>query len=223
MEKIADTPGAWKVGTVESYVAGSTTKQAPSVYPTCSSFEEKVVKIVEKDISVTKADQLNKRLMKVGISGIVFDKTVVKPSDKVSLQVTVRKGACTVLISEEQFLFSFVKDCTDRVASGSLLFPYFADAPFWNGMALTNTGSAPVNATLAIVDAKGGEGTIEVMVPAKGMYVSLVESIVANSAFNGTVNPKERCYIVVTPQSGSLVGFAMMGNAGESMGYTVNN
>lgn len=224
VKNIADTPGAWQAGTVESYVAGSTTKQTPSVYPTCSSFEEKVVKVVEKDIAVTKADQLGKRLMKVGIPGMVFDKTVVKPGDKVSLQVTVRKGACTVLISEEQFLFSFVKDCKDEAAaSGSLLFPYFADAPFWNGMALTNTGSAPVNATLAIVDAKGGEGTIEVMVPAKGMYVSLVESIVADSAFNGTVNPKERCYIVVTPQSGSLVGFAMMGNAGESMGYTVNN
>ena len=90
-------------------------------------------------------------------------------------------------------------------------------------MALTNTGTAPVNATLDIVDEKGGKGTIAVVVPANGMYVSTIEDIIANSAFNGTANAKERCYVIVTPESGNLKGFAMMGHTGDSIDYTVNN
>lgn len=182
----------------------------------------KVVKVVSTG-TVVKAEA-QKQFLRFDIPTIYLVESDLPKGAKVGVRITVEKG-CGKFVSADYSLFTVVEKCKDApaAAGGALLFPYFADAPFWNGMALTNIGNAPVNASLAIVDEKGGKGSIDIMVPANGMYVNLVEKIIADSAFKGTVDKALRCYITVTPQSGSLVGFAMMGNAGESMGYTVNN
>lgn len=192
--------------------------------PSCSPKDNaKIVRVVS--MGAVDALLAKKNFLRFDMPTIYLVESELPKGAKIGVKITVEKGCGKFVAAEFKELFAVVDECsgTAKPKGKGLLFPYFADAPFWNGMALTNTDSAPVNATLTIVDAKGGEGTISVTVPAKGMYVSLVEAIIADSAFNGKVNPKERCYIMVAPQSGSLTGFAMMGNAGESMGYTVNN
>lgn len=228
-DAMADLKGNFvpsKASANHRYFLGNAAKAKPPVIGCERKDDQKVTRIIS-DVNDIDNTVNGKDFLRVGIPAVAVTKAAA--GDEIALKITVRQGRCTTLYSGTYKLFKMVAKCPSDAGedTGSkLVFPYFADAPYWNGMALTNTGSAPVNATLAIVDAKGGEGTINVMVPAKGMYVDLVENIIANSAFNGTVNAKERCYIIVTPESGNLKGFAMMGNtknAGESMGYTVNN
>lgn len=185
--------------------------------------DQKITKIVSKVVGVN-STVTSMSYLRVNVPSVAVAKSVA--GDEIAVKITITQGRCSTLFADTYKLFKMVDKCPAdaEATSGKLVFPYFADAPYWNGMALTNTGTAPVNATLAIVDAKGGKASIDVVVPAEGMYVDLLENIImGQSATNGTVNYKERCYIIVTPQSGNLKGFAMMGNAGESMGYTVNN
>lgn len=187
--------------------------------------DKKVTRVVSTTNAAVGPAHVVNNFLRFDIPTIWLVKQELPANAKIGVKITVAQGCGQFASVVFEKLFTAVDECPlgDQTPAGSLLFPYFADAPYWNGMALTNIGLTEVNASLLIVDAKGGEGTIDVVVPAKGMYVNLVEKIVADSAFNGTVNPKERCYIMVKPRSGSLTGFAMMGNAGESMGYTVNN
>lgn len=205
------------------YFLGNAAKAKPPVIGCERKDDQKVTRIISEVPGIDNTVNA-KDFLRVGIPSVAVTKAVA--GDEIALKITVRQGRCTTLYSGTYKLFKMVAKCSsdaDEDAGSKLVFPYFANAPYWNGMALTNTGTAPVNATLDIVDEKGGKGTIAVVVPANGMYVSTIEDIIANSAFNGTANAKERCYVIVTPESGNLKGFAMMGHAGDSMGYTVNN
>lgn len=200
-----------------------TTKLATTCTPAAN---EKVVKVVSKTApnAVTVA-MAAKKFVRFDIPSIVLVKSELPANAKVGVKITVSQG-CGKFV-EETFatLFTVVDACPTATATKTLLFPYFAGTGdgYWNGMALTNTGSAAVVATVTIVDANGGTGSIDVTVPAKGFYVRLVDAIVEESGFTGTVDTAARCYITVAPKTGSLTGFAMMGNNGESMGYTVGN
>ena len=102
------------------------------------------------------------------------------------------------------------------------LFPYFGDAPFWNGVALTNVSYKAMNATLTVVDDMGGTGKVTVEVPSRGMYVKLLKDLMADPAFTGNATFGRRCFIEMSTEKGDLAGFAMMGNTRESLGYVVD-
>ena len=148
--------------------------------------------------------------------------------DIVTLKVTLKRGRCQTVYSGSRNLFTMVDKCSSAAPAGSLFFPYFAGTAdgYWNGMALVNSGAADANATLTIVEENGNKGTLELIVPAGGMVVKLVENLPKEAGF--VANPANtspmgavRCYISVAAVGGNLNGFAMMADGAQSMGYTV--
>ncbi|MDO4767107.1 MAG: hypothetical protein Q4B25_03010, partial [Pseudomonadota bacterium] len=105
-------------------------------------------------------------------------------------------------------------------------FPLSHGIPRVDDLKVINTGKEPVDAMVTVVDEAGGAAVVPVKVPARGMYVKLIDELLASDNVDpsGTApDPNKRCFVTVKPYTGSkkLTGFAMMGNGMESMGYTV--
>jgi hypothetical protein len=215
----------------KAYTASGTEITGNIAYSGCTPADDvKAVTVVSETAinAVAAADTLGRPFMRVDIPPIGLVKEELPANAKISVKISVYRGCNDIGSAEFGPLFTVVDECPADGESvttpGKLLLPYFADASYWNGLALTNTGTSDVIATLTVVDQDGGKGTIDVTVPAEGMYVNFVSAIVSDSSFSGSVDPAKRCYIEVKPQTGRLQAFVMMGNlyGHESMGYVVD-
>ena len=106
-------------------------------------------------------------------------------------------------------------------------FPLSHGIPRVDDLKVINTGKEPVDAMVTVVDEAGGAAVMSTTVPARGMYVNLVDNLARETAGVDRVgptdpDPNKRCFVIVKPYAGSkkLTGFTMMGNGMESMDYT---
>lgn len=119
---------------------------------------------------------------------------------------------CTCIIDVAQVC------CAAAAPATNLTFPYFAsNASFWRGIAITNPSGSAGTITLTLHDTAGNTATATVSAPAGGLFVDSVDNI----AWAGAANVNGRSFITATCNYGGALGFAMMGDGDESMGYIV--
>jgi hypothetical protein len=167
----------------------------------------------------------------IDIPPIRIDPAVAKAGDIISVKIQIFDATqtpicpsciiplcgCTIDVAQV--------GCTTSTTS-SLRFPYFTSltaTDFWNGIAIGNATTTLGSCTLIAYE-KGGTttGTATVAVPAKGLFVDLLE----NMTFTGTRTGGVPVYIDATCNYGGSFGFGMMVNdtvagSGASMGYIV--
>jgi hypothetical protein len=152
-----------------------------------------------------------------------YNQAEVSSGDVVSVRVTLSKSTCGVVQTITIPIGTFGCIIAPPVVSNSLLFPYFSSlsagtgvGDFWNGIAVINTSSTAGTANFTAQERDGSVGTFSVAIPAKGMYVNLLELI----PWVGTGLGNSQCYITVTTDF-AADGFGMIAKetTGESMGY----
>jgi hypothetical protein len=148
-----------------------------------------------------------------------YDPAEIAAGDVVKVKVTLTRG-CAAIGPLTITVGTF--GCALAPTTGALLFPYFTSLDandFWNGIAIVNTGSTAGTATLTAYEKDGSVGQAVVDVPAKGMYVNLLELM----TWTGTGLGGSQCYIQVDTTgiaSADLDGLGMIAKStGESMGY----
>ena len=213
------------LGSIERFLGtGATTMAAP--VPGCVRADDEKITKIRGEMVLTPAMIAAMEYLRFDVPTIAV--LGLAAGDIVTLKVTLKRGRCQTVYSGSRNLFTMVDKCSSAAPAGSLFFPYFAGTAdgYWNGMALVNSGAADANATLTIVEENGNKGTLELIVPAGGMVVKLVENLPKEAGF--VANPANtspmgavRCYISVAAVGGNLNGFAMMADGAQSMGYTV--
>jgi len=187
----------------------------------------RAVKVVTTaSISVGPSDDF----LKVAMPEMVYDIAVADPNDQVTVRVTLTRAPCGTIITTDHCVGTLVSACPITLTNqGSISFPYFTEGNtdgFWDGIAITNTTGSAGTVTLTMYEADGDVATATVSVPAMGMYVNTLETMIADGLFtlttsvNGTLG-NARSQIVASSTNITIDGFAMMGNnaTGVSMGY----
>jgi len=126
--------------------------------------------------------------------------------------------------------FAVAKFCCDATNYG-MLYPYFApdndESVFWNGIAISNLSLKEGTANITIYEMDGDIGKASVVIPAKGIYNSLLRNIqgltVTTKGTGDTAGTlgNSKAYIWVCSNF-IPDGFAMISDnsgMGESMGY----
>lgn len=116
---------------------------------------------------------------------------------------------------------------TDTSAGASLVYPYFppANSAAFNliGMTITNLSALPGDAVITMYESDGDVGTLTVNVPATGIYLNTLSSLVADPAMvktgAGTLGDSKSYITVKAPFNAE--GFVMIADTidGASMGY----
>lgn len=204
--------------TVSAYLrADGATTATPIAMSGCSSVLDanKAVKIITSSNNLGIA--ASSLFVWVDFPAFNYNLAEVKAGDVVSVKVTLAKSTCGSVGTWTIPVGTF--GCT-YVSSGVLLFPYFTSLTtdaFWNGIAIINTGSTAGTANFTAYEKDGSVGSVaSVAVPAKGMYVNLLESM----PWVGTDLGGSQCYIQVSSDF-AADGFGMIAKpgTGESMGY----
>lgn len=200
---------------------GAATMAAPT--PGCTRADDQKITRITAAIRLEPAHVKGMKIWRFSVPTISVPGLTA--GDVVSLKVTLRFGRCQVVYGGSRNLFTMVDACSSTATPGVLFFPYFAGTAdhYWNGFALVNSGADKVDATLTIVEQDGKKGSLNVTVPAEGMFVRLVEDLPAEPGFTGTAKGAGRSYMTVEfAGGGNLKGFAMMADPkGTSMGYVV--
>ena len=107
--------------------------------------------------------------------------------------------------------------CAAAAPATNLTFPYFAaNSSYWRGLSVCNLGATAGTATLTLHDPDGDTATATLSVPAGGLATASVDSL----SWVGAADVNGRSYIQAVCDFAAL-GFAMMGNGSEAMGYIV--
>jgi hypothetical protein len=170
---------------------------------------------------------LNASYWNVNIPAMAADNNVFEAGWDVYVQICLYERADTGSICEEcgsccfDLLIGTLCSDSDDTYSGSLLFPYFpASTDFWNGLAITNTGSEEGTATMTLYE-NGDVFTRTLTVGANKTeaILNFAGFTLSSGTGNGTLTD-EPCYVKVETDF-PAAGFAMMGNnaTGQSMGY----
>ena len=114
------------------------------------------------------------------------DPSVVKANDVISVRIETLDqasgGICATCRATCVCVIEVAKMCPKAplTINNSCLFPYFTSAtaanpamgnPFWNGIAIVNTGSAAGNATLTVYQQDGTTGTKVVTAPCENRFM----------------------------------------------------
>ena len=105
--------------------------------------------------------------------------------------------------------------------TNTLVYPYFTtiDSAWWQGLTITNLGSADGTAKVYYYEQDGDKATAEINIAANSMFSDLLSNIVMTpDAGNAGTIGDSRNYIVVCTDF-MADGFAMIANGVDSMGY----
>jgi len=142
----------------------------------------------------------------------------VNANDLVTVRVTLAKATCGS-VSFDLCMGTFIDACPVAGPAALRVFPYFTSlttGSYWNGIALINNNDVDGTVTLTAYEQDGGVGTAVVAVPARGMFVDLLENITWTGAGLGG----SKVYIRAVSDYAGLDGFAMMADGShDSMGY----
>jgi len=141
----------------------------------------------------------------------------ITAGDVVSVKVTLTKSTCGKVGEWTIPVGTF--GCSGSACN--LTFPYFTSltaGDYWNGIAVVNTGSTAGTATFKAYEKDGSVGEVAaVAIPAKGMYVNLLEAM----PWTGTGLGGQPLFIRVETNF-TCDGFGMLAQpttTGGSMGY----
>jgi len=212
------------IGATSRFLANGTTASAGAPATT-------VCAIAAADRAViltTAANPMNitggHNFLNIDLPILKYDLATIQPGWEVRVRVTVTRLPCVTIGPVDIPVGIF--GCSLAPLATQILYPYFTSLSadvWWNGIAIVNTGATAGSVTLTANEADGSVGTFgPVSIPAKGMYVNLLESIPWVGAGLGG----QRCYITVTSTDIPLInldGFGMLahddGVSGGSMGY----
>jgi len=218
------------------YKADGTTTATPIANDVCAVGSSNRPIMITTDIqngyTITQYDVDNKlSRWWIILPSMRIDPTVLFNGETISVKIETLDqatgGICSTCVATCECVIEVARVCPQggALTGISCLFPYFTsttsatpDNPFWNGIAIVNTGSAPGTATLTVYQQDGKTGTFTTPVVQGGsMYVAALENI----GFTGTGLGDMPVYIKVTSTFGNIDGFAMIANSqsGESMGY----
>lgn len=158
-----------------------------------------------------------------------IDSTVLHNGETISVKIETLDqatgGICATCVATCECTIDVAQVCPTGATSTGCLFPYFTStgtatsaSPYWNGIAIVNTGSTAGTATLTVYQKDGKTGTFTTPTVAAGsMYVAALENI----GFTGAGLGGLPVFIKVSTTFSSMDGFAMIADAatGESMGY----
>lgn len=173
-------------------------------------------------------ERLDRSMWKIDIPEIKFDVSKIKPGQKIQVRVCLTKAAEDGTISFGGICGDCGCCCTLELgtlaccedSSNCLVYPYATpmnDPNWWYGFVVTNLSDDAGNATITIYEVDGDTASIEVPVPAHGMYVKTGQDLM--TAFGGTIG-NSRAYFKVDSDF-NVNGFMFMANdnTGASMGY----
>lgn len=218
------------------YKADGVTAATPTAGTACAvpSGNRPVVYTTNLDqgYTITVADEVAKlSRWWIILPNMRIDPTVLKNGETISVKIETLDqatgGICALCVATCECTIEVAKACgaVGPALLNKCLFPYFtsttaADAtqPFWNGIAIVNTGSTAGTATLTVYQKDGATGTFTTPeIAAHSMYVAALENI----GFDGTGLGGAPLYIKAQSTFSGIDGFAMIANTetGESMGY----
>jgi len=190
----------------------------------CEVEDEEKAKVLEIDLF-----NLNDyRYIKILMPSVAYDLHEIGSGGQIDVTVSLNKKPCGGAVFEETLcLLVLAESCeVPEVPECRLFFPYTTEMAegadkFIDGMALVNRGSEEMVCTLTFYEADGDSGTLEVTVPAKGMWVKLLSDIVDDISSNGTMGD-DRAFIEVTCTGVSRCecdGFLFLGTGYQAQGY----
>ncbi|MHB8910683.1 MAG: hypothetical protein ACYDAA_17555 [Syntrophales bacterium] len=231
--------GAWTATSVKTFGLGSyykadgTTAATPTSASPCATAADNRAVIYQTNADQGYTIQATDETLKlsrwwINIPNIRVDPATLHNGEVIAVKIETLDqstgGICALCVATCECTIEVAKVCPQGGAS-SCLFPYFTSTtaangtqPYWNGIAIVNTGSTAGTATLKVYQKDGSTGTFTTpSIPAKSMYVAALENV----GFTGTGLGDQPLYINVTSTFGSIDGFAMIANTetGESMGY----
>jgi hypothetical protein len=180
--------------------------------------------------TITAYDQLTKlSYWLIDIPPIRISSSVLHNCEVISVKIETLDqssgGICRDCNATCECIIDVAKVCCETPTMGSCLFPYFASLteptatqPWWNGIAIVNTGSTAGTATLTAHQQDGATGTYTTpSIPAGSIFVRTLDSI----AFEGSGLGDLPVWINVVTTFSLMDGFALMADSdtGESMGY----
>lgn len=170
---------------------------------------------------------VNQSAIYFNIPRMAYDLDDVKAGDVVTVRITLSLPPCkTIGVVDVKWA---TLGCPTSATSSTLLFPYYTalkGADWWNGMAISNTGSTDGTFTATVYEADGDVGTYtSPVVMAKRQWVALLSTIpFTKTSGSGTLGDSS-CFIMVNAKFASD-GFAMISSlldsavdGSEAMGY----
>jgi hypothetical protein len=214
-----------KSGTEVTTLIGGTTCTVPP-----ANQATQIVTNPDQGYLITLADETAKTSRWwVNIPEIRIDPAVLNKGEKISVKIETLDqstgGICADCVATCECVVDVAYVCPSTTSSSSCIFPYFTSttAPndtqlYWNGIAITNTGSTSGTATLTVKQQDGATGTYTTpSIAAGSIWVKSLDQV----PFTGSGLGNLPIWIKVTSTFGSMDGFAIIADTstGESMGY----
>jgi hypothetical protein len=150
-----------------------------------------------------------------------YDIDEVSQDDEVSVEVTLIKAPCGELFTGEVDVANLgCTPPTPPAQTSRLLFPYFTamdadEDTWWDGIAIINLTSNVGTLTITIYEMDGDVGTATATLPANGMYLTILDDLLAGMAITTTVEGtlgNSPCYGIVNASgTNNIDGFGMAG------------
>lgn len=172
---------------------------------------------VETDLTVPMAILAGQSYLYLDMPAFNYDLAEIAAGDVVKIKIWLLEEKCNSIELQPKTIGTF--GCDPASVSGTCLFPYFTSlqgGDYWNGIAIINPSAVAGTVTLTAYQRDGSVATFTTpSIPARGLYVNLLENITWAGAVSG-----ESLYISVASGNFKPEGFAMMANgAHDSMGY----
>jgi len=124
----------------------------------------------------------------INIPEMRIDTSVLHNCEVISVKIEMLDqntgGICAECSAVCECIIQVAKVCCADPSSSTCLFPYFTSTtapndaqPWWNGIAIINTGSSDGTATLLVTQTDGVKGSITVPVKAGAIYVEMLKDI----------------------------------------------
>ncbi|MCP4112423.1 MAG: hypothetical protein GY749_44010 [Desulfobacteraceae bacterium] len=129
--------------------------------------------------------------------------------------------------SEDNIYGADFVDCEGNEATTNRVFPYSPafNTGWWEGIVLTNPNDAQITVTMAIYEADGDKYTANLIVPAKGLIVGLLDNVAFfNPQADGTdATFGDEPFWMVGESTLPFYGFYMVGDGTQAQGYLPYN
>lgn len=212
------------IGAASRFLANGTTASAGAPATTVCSIAAADRAVILTTAASTMNITGGQSFLNIDLPILKYDLATIQPGWEVRVRATLTRLPCVTIGPVDIPVGIF--GCSLVPLATQIMYPYFTSLSadiWWNGIAIVNTGATAGTVTLTANEADGSVGTFgPVTIPARGMYINLLETIPWVGAGLGG----QRCYVTVTSSDiplANLDGFGMLGHddgvVGGSMGY----
>ena len=162
----------------------------------------------------------------INLPAFVYSQADVTNNETVSVTVVLTKEPCSISFNETICVATMVDNCGTALTTTTLVYPYFPEmaSPTWtDGFVIINQSSSDGEAVITFneIDPSDGSlketGTLTVTVPANGMYVKTLASIIGDISSGGTMGGDKLWIRVVCEFNAD--GFGIMYTSTLAQGY----